>query len=122
MELVNLLDHPVTIQEFKGQEVKDMITYPASKSVKPKVDYKTIKVEHPLGDMQGGDKFPVRVKFLPKIRENVIYIVNAFILEALVSIDQKNALHYVSVGPQHRGTDGKVLYAKGLYIKGTQNG
>lgn len=117
MKLVNLLDHPVTIQEFDGQEIEDMPTYPKSNRIKPKVEYRTVNIQHPLIKIQGGDKFPVKINNLPEIKNDVVYIVNAFILEALVSIDPKNALHYVSVGPQYRGTDGKVLYAKGLYMK-----
>ena len=117
MEYINLLDHPITLEEYPGQPFEKMATYVAAIGKKPKVEYKTVKINHPLISIQAGDKFPVKVYNLPEIKENVVYIVNAFILEALVSIDKKYALHFASVGKQHRGENGKVLYAKGLYIK-----
>jgi len=118
---INLLDHPITIEEYPGQPLKEMSVYEAAKGLKPKVTYKTVKINHPLIKIQGGDKFPVKVDNLPAIEIDTVYIVNSFILEALVEIDKKFALNFASVGKQHRGEGGKVLYAKGLYIKAPPN-
>ena len=117
VQYINLLEHEVIIQTYKDQDIKDMLMFKKSDRSKPQVTYKTVDVENPYIDIMSGDKILVSVTNLPKVKEGVVYIVNAFILEALYSFDKENAKYFAAPGKQVRGSDGKVLYAKGLYAK-----
>ena len=112
-EIVNLLSHPVDIK------VGDNILHweAADKSRKPIVKYKTVEVENKYIDLVGGDKIVQSVNNLPKRKKGVLYIVNSFVLDAIIEKDASNAAYFIAPGRQNRGEGGKVSYAEGFYYK-----
>ena len=112
-KIINLLPHKVTIK------MHDELMHfpPAPKAMKPIVIFKIKKVYNPYIPLEGGDRIVERINNIPKLQPNTLYIVNHFILDALVEKDAKYAAYFVAPGKQYHGKNGKILYAENFYYK-----
>ena len=113
IEIENLLSHPVDIK--LGSEIYHWEA--ACKSKKPIVKWKTIKVDNDMFNLDGGSKVVVSINNLPKRKLGKLFLVNSFVLDALVEQDPENAGYFVAPGKQNRERGGKVSYAEGFYYK-----
>ena len=112
-KIINLLSHDVSVK------INEVITcFPgAKKYLKPVVIFKTKEVYNPYIPLDGGDKVVVKINNIPKLIPNTLYIVNHFILDALVEKDAKYAAYFIAPGKQVHGKNGKISYAENFYYK-----
>lgn len=91
--------------------------YSFNKSRLPKIKVEYSSVGKKTTGLQSSRKKAVRITGLPKGVAGKIFIVGAFVLDAIEELCPENLKYFQSPGKQIRGEDGKILYADGVIYK-----
>lgn len=106
----SLFDHSFTVM---ANGINDLIIFSPSGRSKPTVIYKMISISD-IG-IHGGEKVAVKIEHMPTVFDGRVYLVPAFVLEAIHKLYPELVHHFNAPGKQIRGANGKILYADGLY-------
>jgi hypothetical protein len=108
---INTLSHPVTIK------VDNMLySFESKTNIRPEVIYEQAGEVEEAG-LRGISRKVKEIKYLPKPRKGVVYIVNGYILDAVCELDPMNFEFYEAPGPQIKGKGGVIIYAEGMIKK-----